>query len=210
MTETNKLYHQAFLLSLLTIFYNLIEGLASVFMGYSDNVLTLFGFGIDSFIEVVSGLGIAIMILRIKRNSESSKNKFEIQALKITGYSFYMLSIGLLVGIVVNLVELHKPETGLWGILISLVSIVSMLFLYVSKKTIGQKLNSAPILSDANCTKICIYMSIVLMLSSLLYQYTGFAYADLIGSVGIVYFTISEGREAFEKAKGKLCSCKHC
>ena len=57
-------------------------------MGYTDETLTLFGFGVDSFIEVMSGIGIAVMILRIKQNPESSKNEFEIRALNITGIAF--------------------------------------------------------------------------------------------------------------------------
>jgi hypothetical protein len=46
-------------------------------------------------------------------------------------------------------------------------------------------------------------MSVVLLLSSLIYEITGFAYADLIGAAGLIYFSVSEGKEAFEKAKGK-------
>jgi hypothetical protein len=53
-------------------------------------------------------------------------------------------------------------------------------------------------------------MSVVLLVSSLIYELTGFAYADVIGAGGLVYFSISEGKEAFEKAKGKECSCNHC
>jgi hypothetical protein len=53
-------------------------------------------------------------------------------------------------------------------------------------------------------------MSLVLLASSALYELTGFAYADAIGSAGLIYFSVSEGKEAFEKAKGKKCSCDHC
>ena len=35
-------------------------------LGYQDETLTLFGFRVDSFIEVISGIGIALMILRIR------------------------------------------------------------------------------------------------------------------------------------------------
>ena len=98
-----KLYKTAWLLSLFTIFYNIVEGLVSMFFGYQDETLALFGFGVDSFIEVMSGIGIAIMILRIKQNPASEKSKFEIQALKITGIAFYLLSAGLLAGIILNL-----------------------------------------------------------------------------------------------------------
>ena len=76
-----------------------------------------------------------------------------------------------------------------------------------AKKSIGRKLHSEPIIADANCTKICVYMSLVLLASSLVYELTGFTYADVIGAAGLVYFSISEGKEAFAKAKGKEDIC---
>jgi divalent metal cation (Fe/Co/Zn/Cd) transporter len=178
-----------------------------MFLGYQDETLTLFGFGVDSFIEVMSGIGIVVMILRIKQNPNSSKSSFEIKALKITGTAFYLLSAGLLAGIIFNLINHQKPETTLWGVVISLISIAVMVWLMNAKKKIGKQLNSEPIIADANCTKVCVYMSIVLLASSLIYELTGFAYADIIGSAGLIYFSISEGKEAFEKAKGKACNC---
>jgi divalent metal cation (Fe/Co/Zn/Cd) transporter len=210
MNQEQKLYKSAYLLSLFTIFYNVIEGVVSMIMGYHDETLTLFGFGVDSFIEVMSGIGIAVMILRIRQNPKSSKNKFEVSALKITGTAFYLLSAGLLTGNILNIINHHKPETTFWGIVISAISIVVMIWLMTAKKRIGRQLKSEPIISDANCTKICVYMSIVLLASSLIYELTGFTYADVIGTAGLIYFSISEGREAFEKAKGKNCSCDHC
>ena len=205
-----KLYQKAYLLSLFTIFYNLIEGVVSMLLGYEDETLTLFGFGVDSFIEVMSGIGIAIMIRRIRQNPDSPKSEFEISALKITGSAFYLLSAGLLAGIVVNLVNQHKPETTFWGIVISIISIAVMIWLMNAKKSTGKKLHSDPIIADANCTKVCVYMSVVLLISSLIYELSGFAYADAIGAAGLIWFSVSEGKEAFEKAKGKSCSCDHC
>lgn len=202
-----KLYKQAFGLSLFTIFYNAIEGLISIYFGYQDGTLTLFGFGVDSFIEVLSGAGIAIMIIRIKQNPGSEKSHFEIIALKITGIAFYLLSAGLFLGILVNLLNKQKPETTLIGLIIAVISIVIMLWLAYLKNKIGRKLKSEPIIADANCTRVCIYMSVVLLISSLIYELTGFAYADMIGSAGLIFFSFVEGKEAFEKAKGKECSC---
>ena len=205
-TESNT-YKLAYRLSLFTIFYNIIEGIVSMILGYNDETLTLFGFGADSFIEVMSGIGIAVMILRIKQNPDSPKSILEIKALKITGTAFYLLSAGLLAGIVMNFTTHHKPETTFWGIIISLISILVMVWLMNAKKKAGKELNSEPIIADANCTKICVYMSLVLLGSSLVYELTGFTYADVLGAAGLIYFSVSEGREAFEKAKGKECNC---
>jgi len=74
-----------------------------------------------------------------------------------------------------------------------------------------KKLNSEPIIADSNCAKVCIYMSVVLLVSSIIYQFTSFAYPYTIGAARLIYFSVSEGKEAFEKAKGKTCSCeKNC
>ncbi|MDD3321451.1 MAG: cation transporter [Paludibacter sp.] len=206
--STTILYNRALFLSFFSVFYNIIEGFISVLLGIKDETLTLLGFGFDSFIEVVSAIGITVMIIRMRKNKETNRSEFEVQALKVTGVSFYLLSIGLSAGIITNLLTNHKPETALWGIIISVVSIIVMIWLMLAKKKVGVKLNSEPIIADSNCTKICIYMSVVLLVASLIYEYTGFAYADAIGTAGLVYFSFSEGKEAFEKAKGKQnCKC---
>jgi divalent metal cation (Fe/Co/Zn/Cd) transporter len=199
--DTSLLYNKAFLLSVFTIFYNLAEGIISMIMGIGDETLALFGFGIDSFIEVISGAGIMVMILRIRRNPLSHRQKFEINALRITGIAFYLLSAGLLAGVVVNIITRHKPETTFWGIIISVVSILVMFWLMTAKRRTGRKLGSEPIICDSNCTKVCIYMSFVLLISSLIYELTGFAYADAIGAAGLIWFSVSEGKEALEKAR---------
>jgi len=176
-------------------------------LGIEDKTLSLFGFGADSFIEVISGIGIAGMIIRIRKNPERPESKFEISALKITGTSFFLLAAGLMSGIVYNILNHIKPATTIWGVIISLVSIAVMIWLMNAKNNVGKKLDSDAITADANCTKVCVYMSLVLLVSSLIYELTGFIYADAIGAAGLAYFSISEGKEAFEKAKGKECKC---
>jgi divalent metal cation (Fe/Co/Zn/Cd) transporter len=196
-----SLYKLGWGLSLLTLLYNILEGTISMSLGYRDETLALFGFGADSFVEVISAAGVAVMIARILKNPDSPAGRFETGALRITGFAFYLLSVFLGVSIVVNVVQGHKPETTLWGIIISLVSIAAMIALVLAKVSVGRKLNSDAILADANCSKVCIYMSATLLISSLIYEFTGFAYADVLGAAGLVWFSISEGREAFEKAR---------
>ena len=201
-STTNKYWTYALWLALFTIFYNLAEGLISVFFGLSDETLTLFGFGVDSFIEVMSGIGILAMVLRIRQHPDTSRSQFERSALRVTGLSFYLLAMGLGLTAIYNLFTDHKPTTTLPGLIISLVSIAVMWALVLGKRKVGRTLNSSPILADANCTMVCIYMSAVLLASSLIYQLTGFVFVDSIGALGLIYFSYSEGKESFEKAEG--------
>ena len=195
-------------LAIFTIFYNIMEGGISIFFGISDEALTLFGFGVDSFIEVMSGLGILAMVIRIRQNPESSRTRFEITALRITGTAFYMLAVGLGVTAIYNLFATHKPQTTLPGLIISAVSIAVMWALVLGKRKVGRALNSVPILADANCTLVCIYMSLVLLVSSIIYELTGFGFVDSIGALGLIYFSLKEGRESFDKANGLECGCE--
>ena len=82
-----------------------------------------------------------------------------------------------------------------------------MWVLVLGKRRVGITLGSSPILADANCTMVCIYMSVVLLTSSLIYQFTGFGFVDSLGALGLIYFSINEGREAFEKATDIDDSC---
>jgi len=206
-TSENNYWQYALWLALFTIFYNFAEGLISIYFGIQDEILTLFGFGVDSFIEVMSGLGILAMVIRIRQNPEAPRSQFERTALRITGSSFYLLAAGLGVTAVYNLFTAHKPETTLPGLIISMISIAIMWILVMGKRKVGHALNSSPILADANCTMVCIYMSLVLLVSSLFYSLTGFGFMDSLGAIGLIYFSINEGKEAFEKAAGIECDC---
>lgn len=206
MEHQKKLYRTAFALALFTIFYNIAEGVISTHLGFEDESLALFGFGTDSFIEVISGLGIAHMVLRIQKNPDSNRDNFERTALRVTGTAFYLLVVGLVTTSLYNIWTGHKPLTTFWGVVISAISILVMWILVWWKRKVGNRLESAPILADANCTLVCVYMSIILLVSSGIYELFKFPYIDSIGTLGLAYFAFKEGKECFEKAK----SNKHC
>lgn len=198
--DRKHLYRIAFGLSIFTILYNLTEGLIATYFGYNDKSLTLLGFGIDSFIEIISGFGIAHMIFRIWNNPNSSPSDFEKTALRITGYAFYTLVIGLVITSTYNIWIDHKPLNTFWGLIISSISIAIMWFLVYTKTKVGKKLKSEAILADVECTMVCIYMSVILFVSSIIYTFTNMAYIDSIATLLLAYFSFKEGKECFKKA----------
>ncbi len=209
MKDNKWLWSIVLLLAIITVFYNIFEGLISVFFGITDETLALFGFGVDSFIEVLSGLGIWHMVIRIKKNQSDNIEDFQRTALKITGTSFYILAVGLLVSVTNNIFTGHKPESTFWGIVISSVSLLTMILLTYFKLNVGKKLGSDAVIADANCTKTCVYLSILLLTSSILYEVFKIGYIDSIGALGIAFYSFREGREAMERAKGEgTCNLK--
>lgn len=208
-----QFYYKATALSVITIIYNLAEGLLSVYFGYEDETLALFGFGIDSFVEVISAVGILHMVMRLRRLKVydiDMADRFESTALKITGSAFYILALSLIFTASVSLSIDHHPETTLWGIIVSLVSISVMWLLIRFKVKVAKQYNSHALLADAECSKACMYLSVVLLIASLGYETTGIGGFDAIGAIGIALFAFKEGKEAFAKAKNKLncyCNC---
>jgi divalent metal cation (Fe/Co/Zn/Cd) transporter len=200
-------YRWATVLALITIFYNLFEGMVSVFFGIEDGTVSLFGFGVDSFVEVISGIGIWHMIKRMKEYGNEGQDAFETTALKVTGTSFYILTAGLLVTASLDLYTGHEPRTTLWGIIVAAVSILTMWALIHYKMKVGRRFKSQALLADAACTRTCLYLSVVLLIASAGYEITGIGLLDSFGAIGIAVFAFREGREAFDKARGKSCGC---
>ena len=203
-----RLYTRASVLAGITIGYNLMEGAVSVYFGLQDRTVALFGFGVDSFVEVISGIGIWHMIRRLRASANGeSADAFEKTALRVTGTAFWLLAVGLVLTAAANLVQDRAPETTFWGIVIASVSIFSMWLLIRLKTSVGRALGSAAILADAACTRACLALSFVLLASSLGYATTGIRHIDTLGALLIAALAWREGREAFVKARGGSCGC---
>lgn len=205
-----SLYGLASILAVLTIAYNILEGVASVYFGVDDDALSLLGFGLDSFVEVVSGIGVWHMIRRIRKDPASGTDRFERSALRITGSAFYVLSAGLIATAALNVYRGLMPETTFWGIVIALISISAMGLLIRYKTRVGRQIRSEAILADAQCSRVCLWLSWVLLAASAGYELTGIGGIDAAGAVVIAAISYREGREAFAKAAGESCCCGTC
>ncbi|HNW92949.1 MAG TPA: cation transporter [bacterium] len=194
-------------LSLFTVAYNLVEGVVSVGFGAQDETLALFGFGIDSFVETLSGIGIAHMVWRMQRTAVTEHDRFERQALRVTAVGFYVLAAGLVAGALYSLLAGAVPDNTVAGTVIAVISLAVMWWLFAEKRRLGKALNSEPILADASCTLTCIWMSCILLASSALFACCGWGWLDAVGSLGLAWFSLREGREAWGKAGSGAITC---
>lgn len=206
--DRDRLLRRANALALVTIFYNVLEGLVSVGFGLEDETLALFGFGVDSFVEVISGVGIWHLLRRLRAHAGGEgADAFERTALRVTGSAFYLLAAGLAATAAASFLQGKAPESTFWGVVVSLVSIVTMWLLIRAKVAVGRALGSAAILADAACTRACLQLSFVLLAASVGYAATGLPHLDALGALLIAALALREGRESFAKARGEACSC---
>lgn len=199
-----KLGRRALMLSYFTVAYNVLEGVLSVLAGGLASSIALVGFGMDSFIESISG-GIMIWRFRQTRLSEAEEKKVEARAVKLVGWSFFVLAAYVLFEGVRKLVTREVPDPSLFGIIIAATSLVVMPVLFIAKQRTGRKLGSRSLLADSKQTLACTFMSFALLLGLLANRLFGFWQADPVVGLFIGAWLVREGIETLRE--GRLCSC---
>lgn len=199
-----KLSRRALLLSWFTVAYNLIEGVLSILAGGMASSIALVGFGLDSFVESISG---GIMVWRFSRThlSESEEKRVEARAVKLVGWSFFVLAAYVLFAAVKKLATRAAPMPSLFGIIIAAASLVVMPVLYLAKQRTGRRMDSRSLLADSRQTLACLFMSLALLLGLLANRLFGFWPADPVVGLSIGAWLVREGIETLKR--GRLCSC---
>ena len=193
-SERGRLVAWARLLARLTVGYNLLEGLVSMAFGAADESVALFGFGVDSFIEV----GSALLVLWRLRTEESCRaaDALARERRATTGIAllFLALATGTAVGAVLQLASHRHPETTVPGVLVALVSIAFMVWLWRAKRRTAIALSSRALAGDAACSLVCIELSAVLLAGSLLFLLApSLWWADAVAALALAALIAREG-----------------
>jgi divalent metal cation (Fe/Co/Zn/Cd) transporter len=137
--------------------------------------------------------------------SETEEKRVEARAVKLVGWSFFVLAAYVLFEAARKLITREVPEPSLFGIIIAATSLVVMPALFVAKQRTGRKLGSRSLLADSKQTLACTFMSLALLLGLLANRLFGFWRADPIVGLFIGAWLVREGVETLKE--GRLCSC---
>jgi cation diffusion facilitator family transporter len=201
----SKLHKRALFLSYFTVGYNILEGLVSILAGVIAGSIALVGFGLDSFVESLSG---GVMIWRFTQHGKLSKEgeeKIEKKAVKLVGYTFFILGLYVLYESVKKLYFREIPDPTLLGIIIAIVSIIVMPLLFLMKYRTGKAIGSRSLMADSKETLACLLLSVALLIGLGLNYLFGLWQADPIVALGIVLFLFKEGYSTLKEEE--LCSC---
>ncbi|MBI5604588.1 MAG: cation transporter [Deltaproteobacteria bacterium] len=205
MANLNK---RALVLSYFTVGYNVLEGVVSILAGSLAGSIALIGFGLDSFIESLSG---SVMIWRFaghKSLSGEEEEGIEKKAITLVGYTFFILGAYILYASLEKLIFNVKPSPSLLGIIIAIVSIIIMPVLFYLKYRTGKSMNTASLVADSKQTLACAMLSVALLIGLSLNYWFGIWQADPVIGLVIVALLTREGIHTLKEKK--LCGCAAC
>lgn len=185
-------------LEYLTVGWNIVEGIIAVGAGLAAGSIALIGFGVDSFVETISG---AVIIWRLMaetrgRHDDEAIERIEQRAERFVGVAFLLLAAYVAFEAVRTLIDQDAPDASPVGIALTAVSIVVMLWLARAKRRIGEALGSRAMIADAQQTYACWYLSVVALAGLALNALFGFWWADPVAALGITVLLVREGLEA--------------
>lgn len=196
IAERERLGRRAQLLAATSVGYNVIEAAIAVAAGVAAGSVALIGFGLDSVVEVSSGL---IILWQFRHKVPDEREK---QALRLMALSFYALAAYVTFESVRALAVGHEPGSSPAGIGLALASLIVMPFLSWAQRRTGRLLGSSAVVADATQTLLCTYLSAVLLVGLVLNAALGWSWADPLVGLVVAAVAVKEGRQAW---RGESC-----
>jgi divalent metal cation (Fe/Co/Zn/Cd) transporter len=190
-----ELSRRARRLAWVTIAWNVVEAIVALAAGVVAGSIALVGFGLDSTVEVLSALVIVWQFHGLAEVRERT-------ALKLIAVSFYALAAYIGVRSIVDLTGRSEPDASAVGIGLAIASLVVMPMLATAKRRTGRAMRSTTVVADSNQTKLCAYLSAILLGGLILNATLKWWWADPLAALAIAVLAVREGRAAW---RGEAC-----
>jgi divalent metal cation (Fe/Co/Zn/Cd) transporter len=198
---------QAFRLEYITLAWMTIEAAVAIGSGVAADSLTLTAFGIDSLIELASAV---VLVWRLNvelRHGQAFAETAEKTASRIGGALLFALAAYVVASAGWRLWMQQGAEFSLPGLVISVLAIPTMYFLSRRKLQVADALGSRALRADAVESITCGWLAFVVVGALVVQFLVGAWWVDALASLGVVWFVVREGREAWE---GEDCCDQHC
>jgi divalent metal cation (Fe/Co/Zn/Cd) transporter len=186
-----RLGRRAQLLAGASVAYNVLEAVVAIAAGAVAGSVALVGFGLDSVVEVSSGL---VILWQFRHRLPETRER---QALRLIGVSFFALAAYVTVESLRALLGDARPDTSPLGIALAATSLVVMPFLSWAQRRTGRALGSGSVVADSKQTLLCTYLSAVLLVGLVLNATLGWSWADPLAGLVIAAVALSEGVQAW-------------
>jgi divalent metal cation (Fe/Co/Zn/Cd) transporter len=198
------LIRQAFLLEYATVVWMVIEAAVAISSGAAAASVSLLAFGIDSLIELASA---CVLIWRLTvelRRGQVFAERAERVASRIAGGLLLALAAYVVVSAGRQLWAGTGQEFSRRGLAITALAMPVMYVLARRKIAVAEALGSRAMRADAMESVTCGWLSLVVLVGIVAQGLTGAWWIDAVASLGIVWFLVKEGREAW---RDEACCC---
>ncbi len=199
MTNRAAMVRKGLLLNYATIGYNSLEAVVAIVAGVVAGSVALIGFGLDSVIEVTSGVAAQ---WRLRADVDTSRREnAERRSLKIIGLCFLALGAYVAYESISSLWKHDIPDRSIVGVGILALSVIVMPWLSRRKRRVAEKLESKALVADAMQTSLCAYLSVIALAGVGLNTLFGFWWADPLAALAMVPIIVREGIEGVRAEK---------
>jgi len=185
------LARRAQLLAGASVTYNLLEGVVAIAAGNRAGSSALISFGLDSAVEVASGL---IILWQFRHPMPESRER---RAQRLIAVSFFALAAYVAYESVKALVTGERVLTSIVGIVLAIASLIVMPLLSWAQRRTGRELNSGAVVADSIQTLLCTYLSAVLLVGLLGNALLGWWWLDPLAALVIAGVAVREGVETW-------------
>lgn len=204
MTETRSdLLRRGLRLEWLTVGWNVLEGLIAVAAALAAGSVALLGFGIDSFVESASG---GILVWRLLAEKQAANHHavelLDRRARRLVAISLFALALYVAIDASSSLWGAKRPGTSFAGIVLTILSMLVMVWLARAKRRTAVALGSRALEADAFQTTACWWLSLITLAGIGLNAALGWWWADPVAALGMTPLLIREGTEAW---RGEDC-----
>jgi len=190
------LVRRARLLAAASVAYNVAEAVVAITSGRVADSTALVGFGLDSTVEVMSGLVI------LWQFGHPVPEEREHLARRLIAVSFFALAAYVTVESVRAVVAREQPDTSVVGIALAALSLAVMPLLSQWQRRTGRELGSGAVVADGTQTLLCTYLSGVLLVGLLANALLGWWWLDPVAALVIAAVAVREGRSNW---RGDAC-----
>jgi divalent metal cation (Fe/Co/Zn/Cd) transporter len=193
------LLRRGLLLTIITVIWNLVEGVVAVAAGTLSNSVALIGFGIDSFLETASAGAVGWRLrAELRGRSPETTQALERKASRVAGGLLLLLAVYLVMDAGRRLMGLGTEAEVSWiGMVVTAIALATSPFLGWAKLRTARSLGSRALRTDAYETITCAWLSLTTLGGLALNGIFGWWWADPLAALLLVPFIVREGLEGW-------------
>ena len=198
-SDRARLLRSASRLEWLTVGWNAVEGIIAVAAALAAGSVALLGFGIDSFVETVSGVVILWRIGAERHATDETRiEQVEDLARRGVALSLWLLALYVAANATHALVSGDRPSSSVVGVVLLVVSVAVMKWLANAKRTVARALHSHAMEADAAQTDFCWKLSAVALIGLVANAVLGWWWADPVAALGLAALIATEARRTWK------------